>query len=82
MKIGIIGVGNMGEALLSGIVKSENIKAQDLIVFDTDSAKLQFIENKYGVNIAESNEVLVKESQLLFLTIKPDIYPKLLAEIT
>lgn len=82
MKIGIIGVGNMGEALLSGIVKSEIIKAQDLTVFDKDSAKLQFIENKYGVNIAESNEVLVKESQLLFLTIKPDIYPKLLAEIT
>lgn len=82
MKIGIIGVGNMGEALLSGIIKGGKIKAEEITIFDADSSKVQMIADNYDINIVTSNKALIKQSQSVILTVKPNIYPLVLSEIS
>jgi len=42
MKLAIIGLGNMGQAILSGILKSEIIKAHNITAADKKFAESNF----------------------------------------
>ncbi len=70
-KIGIIGAGNMGGAIAQAI--SEDTDWQ-VSLFDTDTAKLgSFV----GCSVATSMEELVQGSDLLLLSVKPQVLPSL-----
>ena len=47
MKIGFIGAGNMGGAIIGGLVASGNTDAKDIYAYDTDKEKLNSIENAF-----------------------------------
>lgn len=81
MKIGFIGAGNMGEALLAGIIKSNKLQAKNIFVYDADPSKNQEISNKYQVKSVASNQELLKLAQIVILAIKPNVYPLVLPEI-
>ncbi len=70
-KIGVIGCGNMGEAIVRGIVKSKNIKSTQIIVSDVDPDKLEMVVEKYNVAGTTSNRRVVENSQIIFLSVKP-----------
>lgn len=70
-KVGIIGVGNMGEAILNGIIKNSDIKPEEIIVSDINQERIDYIVNKYGVAGTDNNERLVKLSEIIFLAVKP-----------
>ncbi len=66
--IGIIGVGKMGSALLSGLL-SVGISKKNIIVSDTpENAKR--IEEKFGVRVMD-NPQLAKESDIIILAVQP-----------
>lgn len=50
--IGFIGTGNMGEALIAGLLKAKFAPAGQIMAFDTDGRRLQFIHKKYGITKA------------------------------
>jgi len=54
-KICIIGTGNMGQALVSGLVGSGSSKPKNIICTDVREAKLKAIEKQYGVQTTTSN---------------------------
>jgi len=66
MKIGFIGCGNMGGAILGGIAASN-----DIIVSDQNKAKKAELKEKYNIEIAETNADAVKKSDIVFLCVKP-----------
>ena len=39
-KLGILGIGNMGGSILSGIVKSSLYNKEEILLFDTDQNKV------------------------------------------
>lgn len=80
-KIGFIGSGNMGNAIIGGIVKSNLTDASNIYVFDLDSEKLEKIKEQLGVNIAESGKYIAKECDILFLAVKPNVFLKVLEDI-
>lgn len=82
MKIGIIGIGNMGEALLAGICKGGTVQPDRIFIHDQNKARLSALAQQYGVCPAESNQEVLAQSDYIFLMIKPDIYPAVLAEIS
>ncbi|NLM18489.1 MAG: pyrroline-5-carboxylate reductase [Clostridiaceae bacterium] len=82
MKIGFIGAGNMGEALLAGIIRGGTVQAQDIIVYDTDKQKKQTISDKYQIKLASDNKDLLNQVDTVILAIKPNIYPIVLPEIS
>ena len=78
-QVGLIGVGVMGEALISGLVSSRFPKAQ--IVFTEKRAdRAREISSKYGAREVDLTE-LAKSSDVILLVVKPQDLAQLLVSI-
>lgn len=78
-KIGIIGCGNMGEALLSrlsGVLE----KSVALMVSELDAARREYIQAKHRVMVEIDNNIVVKYSDVLIIAVKPKDFEKVLGE--
>ncbi len=69
--IGFIGAGNMGSALIAGIVEGKKFKAGQLVVSDIKEEKADNLAQKYHVRKADSNQILIKECSTIILAVKP-----------
>lgn len=81
MKIGFIGCGNMGSAMISGMIDSGKVKPQDIMVTDKLLASRVNTQKKYGVEIASSNVELTMIADIIILAVKPQFYEEVLLEI-
>lgn len=72
-KIGIIGCGNMGGAIIS--------QNQNAIVFDKDRKKIGDIKKKFSVKVAFDSQDLVKKSNIVIIAVKPQDIDGVLEEI-
>lgn len=70
-KVGFIGGGAMAEALLRGMLGAKLLHAGQCTVSDVVGERLTYLAAKYGVNIASDNQLIAKESDIIFLAIKP-----------
>ncbi len=73
-KIGFIGCGNMGMAMIGGIVNAKVVPASNVLIFDLDASKTREIENTFGVTVVESTQELVKMADYIVLAVKPNVY--------
>ncbi|WP_319371857.1 pyrroline-5-carboxylate reductase [uncultured Ilyobacter sp.] len=80
-KIGFIGCGNMGEAILGGILSSGILKGENIWVSELSSDRLSELSKKYGVNITNDGKEVVKNSDIFIIAVKPNIYPVVLEDI-
>jgi len=71
-----IGSGNMGFALMKGASAGTNI-----FFTDVDTAKAQAIADSLGAKTLASNLEAVEKGDYVFLAVKPQILPQVLAEI-
>ena len=69
-KVGIIGVGNMGEAILKGLVEKAKINAPDIVITDINQERVKDLIEKYNVAGSDIRRV-VKLSKIIFLAVKP-----------
>lgn len=81
MKIGFIGCGNMGQAMLWGMIDSGKVKPRDIIVSTKTLASRINIQKKYGVDIADSNIEAAMIADVIFVGVKPQYYEEILTEI-
>jgi len=81
MKIGFIGLGNMGSAILGGILKQGNVKPDDIIVTDKAQMAVQKAVEMMKVKAAPNNMLVAEQADILFLAIKPQIYEPVIKEI-
>jgi pyrroline-5-carboxylate reductase len=79
-KIAIIGTGNMGEALISGLVGSGSSKPKNIICTDIREEKLEKLKEKYGVNTSANNLEAVSASEIIIYSVKPQIMAAVLTE--
>ena len=79
-KICILGTGNMGQALVSGLVGSGSSKPQDIVCTDVREVKLKAIEKQYGVQISTSNLEAVSQADIIIYAVKPQIMATVLNE--
>lgn len=73
-KLGIIGCGFMGSAILKGVVDAEFIRAKKIIVSDTDEQKLDKIGEEYGVCVSDDNKYVAENCEYLLLAVKPQTF--------
>src|SRR3989338_6702113 len=79
-KVGIIGCGNMGEALLGRL--SEILeRSTSLMVSERDAARRDYIQAKFKMVVGMDNNRLIKYSDVVILAVKPDDFEKLFDEI-
>ena len=81
MKIGFIGTGNMGSAMIKGIVTSEAVSGSDINVFDVNMEKSMELSEKYNVKSLQNEIEIVDNSDIVVLSVKPNIYSSVLEKI-
>jgi pyrroline-5-carboxylate reductase len=82
-KLGIIGCGNMGEALLAGLLKKNVFDKKNITVSEKQEQRLQSLKNKYSqIAFVRDNRSLVKNSSVIILAVKPQDMETLLKEIS
>jgi len=81
MKVGFIGLGNMGSAILGGILKQGSVAPSDVIVTDKAQMAVRKAVEMMKVTAAAGNAEVAAKADILFLAIKPQIYEPVIKEI-
>jgi pyrroline-5-carboxylate reductase len=80
-KISFIGCGNMGEAILKGLLESSFLKSTEVGFFEKDTARMEFIRNNYHIEGAEDICIAVENSKYLLIAVKPQNIAPLMKEL-
>jgi pyrroline-5-carboxylate reductase len=78
-RVAILGVGKLGEALLSGLLRAGR-SPQDLVVTARRPERATALTEKYGVDVID-NRTAAKVADVLLLTVKPQDMGALLDEV-
>ena len=73
IRFGVIGAGNMGEAIVRGFYVSGNATGVTTSIYDPDSEKCRALEKSLPVKSAASLEALIDGSDILLIAIKPNV---------
>lgn len=81
IKLGIVGGGIMGEALLSRLIAQQLYRPNDVLVSEPQTDRRNFLAQKYSVGVTSDNRVAAAASDLLLLAIKPQVFEAVAAEL-
>ena len=72
MRIGFVGAGQMAQALVTGFLKSEQVRAADCMVSDPAATAIEAMQSMDpDIQVAQSNAQLMAECETVFLAVKP-----------
>src|SRR4030042_4379578 len=80
-QVGLVGTGNMGEALIKGLLHGHLCRPEQILCSDVRLEKLRMIREKYGVKGTSHNIEVVKKSDIIILAVKPQILKPVIDEI-
>lgn len=80
-KIGFIGCGNMGSAMVSGLISSGIINFENIMVSTASESSANKLKEELKVNTTLDNKVVARYADILFLAVKPNMYKGVLEEI-
>src|ERR687886_540159 len=80
-KVGFVGGGNMGEALIRGLVESNLVPPDAIVVTDVRADRTPQLADQYGVRALDGNAALVREADVVILAVKPQIMSPVLREV-
>lgn len=68
-KLGFIGAGNMAKAIVNGIVDSNILDKNEIIMSNISGA-----DNYNGIKIVKDNNIILNQCRYVFLAIKPQVF--------
>ncbi len=80
-RIGFVGGGNMGEALIRGFLAASLLSSKQISVFDVIPERLEYLSQQYGVQTLPSSTTLVENCELVILAVKPQTMARVLDTI-
>ncbi len=80
-KLGLIGAGAMGSALLRGNLQRQTLAAGEVLVWEVDEPRRESVCRELGVAAAEGEQDLVRRSQTVLLAVKPQVAPGVLTPL-
>ena len=69
--LAVIGGGNMGEALIGGLIRADSIPPSSILVSDVLPARLESLRKTYQVLVCPDNAQAAKGAEVILLAIKP-----------
>lgn len=81
-KIGFVGGGAMAEALVSGFLSTGLLQAGQIAVHDIAKERIEHLTDTYHVSFVADSCDLAGEVDVLFLTVKPQVIPKVLVGLS
>jgi pyrroline-5-carboxylate reductase len=79
-KIGIIGAGRMGEAIIRGLLAA-GMRPDLILVYDNDPSRQAYLRDEYQVRFTKDNDSLAKDAEIIILATKPQVIEGVLQEI-
>ncbi len=79
--VGFIGSGNMGEALIKGLLAVGLVPPESIYATDVRLERLKQLDRQYGIRVLADNRDLVREADVMILAVKPQIIDAVLKEI-
>lgn len=79
--IGFIGCGNMAQAMIGGIVKSKLMSGENIMASARSDKSLSLAKNQFGIKVTKDNKEVAKNSNILFLAVKPNMYSAVIDEV-
>ena len=81
MRVGIIGVGAMGEAIVAALLRGKVASVDDIYVANHAEGRLQYMNQTYGVTASHDNRKAASSSDVLMLALKPQDFPSAAEEL-
>ncbi|MFQ5454921.1 MAG: pyrroline-5-carboxylate reductase [Nitrospirota bacterium] len=72
-RIALLGAGNMGEALIKGILNANLYKSESVSVYDSSPERRDYVKESYSVNISKDNRDAVSNADIVILAVKPQV---------
>ncbi len=80
-RIAFIGSGAMGEAMIKGLLAQGVVTPAQLVAGDPVPARRAAITQAYGVATTDDNHAAVADADVVVLSVKPQVLPKVMAEL-
>lgn len=72
MKLGLIGCGKMGNALVGGMIEREAVDAEDVVVYNRTPAKAKALQHTFpGICVADNAGAVASRSETVIIASKP-----------
>ncbi len=81
VKICFIGAGNMGGALMVGLIRSKAARPSQITAVDTDRKRLKSLKASLGMKISTDIVKSASEADLVVLAVKPQVMDELFATL-
>jgi len=79
-KIGIIGTGRMGEALIKGILSERVVLAENICAYDKNPERLSSV-SKTGIREASNIKQIIEKTDIIIIAVKPQDVDIVIKEI-
>lgn len=80
-RLGVIGAGNMGAALLRGFLAQGRLVPAEVLVAEVDAARREAVATALGVTPAAGPREVAEQCEMVLLAVKPQHLPKLLEDL-
>lgn len=81
LTLAFIGGGNMGEAMIHGLIKRDMVEPQQIIASEPRVERGEELAERYGVRFTTDNLEATTQADLLVLAVKPQVLEDVLPEI-
>ena len=81
IKLGIVGGGVMGEALLSRMLAQQLYRPDNVLVSEPQAHRRDILVQKYAVKVTSDNRAVAAASDVLLLAIKPQVFEAVAKEL-
>ncbi len=79
--IGFLGMGNMGYAILKGLLQAQTFRPEQVLAFDKRKEALDKVLKEFSIKICSSNKEVVDGSDVIVIAVKPQNIEELLVEV-
>src|SRR5687767_12105711 len=79
--VGFLGTGNMAEALIRGLIQAGVVGAGQICGSDPRLERCHEMSEKYKIAVGTDNLDVAKRSEILILSVKPQVMSKVLDEV-
>ena len=79
--VGFIGSGNMGQAMIKGLLKSEVLGRENIIASASTDKTVRAVEDKFKIRAFSDNRKVAERADYLVLAVKPNKHLQVMEEI-
>lgn len=81
MKVGFIGLGNMGSAMIGGMLSQNIVDKKDILGADSFGPAMENAADRFGIQTVSDNHTVAALADFLILAVKPQTAEQIITEI-